>query len=295
VNRASKSIALKECYVVEKKNCNCWKTSCSVAEESKANVLIRNKGKCPICEQEVEFYSDHEWFRDHYQCSRCHSIPRERALIVALEMFYPNWRSLNVHESSPSGRGVSLKLKNECPGYVASHFYPDFPLGAKHPDGFWCENLENLTLRDESLDLFITQDVMEHVLNPSVAFREIARTLKRGGAHICTVPMVNKSRPSHLRAKTGDQGAIVYLSEPQYHGNPFDPQGSLVCTDWGYDICDFIFKASDLYTTMVYIDDLQGYKGGVHRSPGFEEILDSLSTSGCLRGASTILTYKRVS
>jgi hypothetical protein len=25
---------------------------------------------------------------------------------------------------------------------------------------------------------------------------------------------------------------------------------------WGYDICEFIFKASGLYTTIVYIDDL---------------------------------------
>jgi hypothetical protein len=25
---------------------------------------------------------------------------------------------------------------------------------------------------------------------------------------------------------------------------------------WGYDICDFIFKQSGLYTTINYIDDL---------------------------------------
>jgi hypothetical protein len=26
--------------------------------------------------------------------------------------------------------------------------------------------------------------------------------------------------------------------------------------DWGYDICEFIFKASGLYTTIVCIDDI---------------------------------------
>jgi hypothetical protein len=34
------------------------------------------------------------------------------------------------------------------------------------------------------------------------------------------------------------------------------PKGSLVCMDWGYDICEFIFKASGVYTTIVCIDDI---------------------------------------
>jgi SAM-dependent methyltransferase len=176
--------------------------------------------------------------------------------MVALESFYPKWRSLQVHESSPCPRGVSVKLKNECAGYVASQFYPDFPKGRQHPDGFLCEDLELLSFEDESFDLVITQDVLEHVLNPRAALAEIARTLKPGGAHIFTVPLVNKDRPSDVRAKRDEQGAVVYLRTPEYHGNPIDPNGSLVCTDWGYDICEFIFEASGLCTTIFYIDDI---------------------------------------
>jgi hypothetical protein len=26
--------------------------------------------------------------------------------------------------------------------------------------------------------------------------------------------------------------------------------------DWGYDICEFIFEAAGLYTTILYIDDI---------------------------------------
>jgi hypothetical protein len=97
---------------------------------------------------------------------------------------------------------------------------------------------------------------MEHVLNPTRAFAEIARTLKPGGAHIATVPLVNKSQPSQPRAQRSEDGSIVYLRTPEYHGNPIDPKGSLVCMDWGYDICECIFKASGLYTTILYIDDI---------------------------------------
>lgn len=218
--------------------------------------MFKNRGFCPICEREVEFSSEHEWFRDHYKCSGCGSIPRERALMAAIEMSYPEWRSLKVHESSPCGRGVSVKLKEECPGYVASQYYEDFSRGSVHPQGFRCEDLENLTFSSRSFDLVITQDVMEHVLNPTRAFAEIARTLKPGGAHISTVPLVNRAQPSQARARRGEDGSIIYLCTPEYHGNPIDPNGSLVCMDWGYDICDFIFKASGLYTTMVYIDDI---------------------------------------
>jgi SAM-dependent methyltransferase len=175
--------------------------------------------------------------------------------MVAIELFYPAWRSLKVHESSPCGRGVSMKLKEECPDYIASQFYPDFPRGAMGPHGFRCEDLEKLSFTNESFDLVITQDVMEHILNPARAFVEIARTLKRNGAHIFTVPLVNKSRSSEVRAQR-DLDGIVHLKSPEYHGNPIDPQGSLVCTDWGYDICEFIFEASGLYTTIVYIDDI---------------------------------------
>ena len=98
---------------------------------------------------------------------------------------------------------------------------------------------------------------MEHVLNPTRAFAEIARTLKAGGAHIFTVPLVNKARGSEVRAKRNSDESIVYLQPPEYHENPVSSEGSLVSTYWGYDICEFIFKASGCiqqsYLLMTYL------------------------------------------
>jgi SAM-dependent methyltransferase len=172
-----------------------------------------------------------------------------------IDEFYPDWASLAIHESSPIGRGTSLRLKQGCPGYVPSQFFPGKALGSD-VDGVRCENLEALTFSDESLDLHITQDVMEHVFSPSAAFRELARTLKPGGAHIFTVPIVNKREPTRVRARRRQDGAIVHLLPPEYHGNPIDDKGSLVTLDWGYDICRHIFEASGLFTQMIRIDDL---------------------------------------
>jgi SAM-dependent methyltransferase len=172
----------------------------------------------------------------------------------ALDRYYPHWRGLRVHESSPLRRGASKRLASECKGYVPSQFFPDTPPGASR-GGVRCENLEQLTFDDESFDLHITQDVMEHVARPLVAFREIARTLRKGGAHVFTVPVVRGMQPSRMRIALRDDGEYDYLEEPQYHGNPVG-NGALVTVDWGRDICAHIFEACGLFTHVFAVDDL---------------------------------------
>jgi len=175
--------------------------------------------------------------------------------MCTLEMFFPNWKEKIIHESSPINRGASVRLARECPRYIPSQLFVDTPLG-QEKIGVRCENLERLTFQDESIDLHITQDVMEHVFNPASVFREIARTLKPGGAHVFTVPLVNKHRPSQTRAIAGAEGKLTHLLPPVYHGNPVSSNGALVTVDWGFDICRHIFEASGLYTHIVHIDDL---------------------------------------
>lgn len=220
-------------------------------------LVLSAHGKCPICEQEVHFQSSHVWLRDHFLCPNCNSIPRERALMEVIKIYYPNFRNLAIHESSPSTRGTSVRLSNECRQYSASHFYPDVPLGELHgKSGHQCQNLENLTFDDDSFDLFISQDVMEHIYNPARAFREVARILKPAGAHIFSVPILNKDRPSQRWARMKEDGSPNFLHEPEYHGNPIDTKGSPVAMHWGYDIAEYIMHIAGTPTTIVFIDDI---------------------------------------
>jgi SAM-dependent methyltransferase len=156
-----------------------------------------------------------------------------------------------MYESSPCGAS-SRKLQKECEHYVPSQFYSDVQLGACKR-GFRCENLEKMTFADGSFDLVITQDVFEHVLNPAPAFREIARVLKPGGAHIFTVPLY-KGKKTVVRA-IGKGNEIQYFQEPMYHGNPVDKKGSLVVTDWGDDMFDFIKANSGMVTEIFSFRD----------------------------------------
>jgi len=177
--------------------------------------------------------------------------------MLAIDRFYPNWNSLRIHESSPVNRGTSLRLQKECSQYIPSQYFLDKD-SCEYVDGVLSENLESLSFPDNSIDIHITQDVMEHVLNPEKAFKEIARTLKPGGAHIFTVPLVNKNDKSERCAVLADDGTIRHLRlPPEYHGNPLSNEGSLVTTRWGYDITRHIFDACGLFTEIIFIDALE--------------------------------------
>ncbi|HCG05121.1 MAG TPA: SAM-dependent methyltransferase [Desulfovibrio sp.] len=215
-------------------------------------LYCKNPGWCPICERETVFVSAEAWLRDHYRCLRCGSIPRFRALIRALDRFVPNWRALALHEFAPGGASSDY-LRTRCRRYSASHYLPDVPFGSFSPaHGCASQDMEALTYADASFDVLVSQDVMEHLMDPAAAWREIARVLKPGGAHVFTVPWYPDEACTRRRAIRQD-GQVRHLAPPQYHGNPVDSGGSLVTIDWGIDMPEIIHRLSGM-TTVVSLE-----------------------------------------
>jgi hypothetical protein len=215
----------------------------------------KQKGFCPVCRENVIFFSENTWLRDHFICTNCGSIPRQRALMKVIENYYPNWMNLSIHESSPGDCSITGRLKKLCKRYIGSQYYPKEEFG-KIINGYRNENLEKQTFKDEMFDIIITQDVFEHIYNPKKAFSEIARTLKKGGAHIFTVPIISKFKETEVWATMGLEGEPVFHKTEEWHGNPVDKKGSPVTMHWGYDIVDFIKRQSNLETTIEYIRNL---------------------------------------
>jgi len=204
-------------------------------------------GFCPICQAATTFLVKGPWLRDQLFCETCEngSVPRERHLAHVLDQ-------LAIHESSPANRGISAKMKREAPGYIGSHYFADKPPGAA-VGAYRNENLEKQTFADASFDLVISLDVLEHVFDPAAAHREIWRTLKVGGLHICTFP-VSGARFNAVarRAKLEADGSITHLVEkPDYHGNPISNEGALVTVDYGYEIHKQIGEWAPFDVTVV--------------------------------------------
>ena len=204
--------------------------------------LLTNSGYCCICEKQSWFVATDAWLRDSYCCRDCGTIPRQRALVEVLNTVMPDWRQLCLHESSPSIPFLARK----CAQYSYSFYFEDVEPGGVHPNGSRCENLEHLTFADESFDLFVTQDVLEHVFNPEIALREIMRVLKFGGAHVFTTPRWHQMLESRCRAKLAANGNVEFSLEAQYHGNPIDAKGSLGHGITGWISMSWLLAGADI-------------------------------------------------
>lgn len=212
----------------------------------------KNKGYCSVCEMDVLFVEYKSWLRDNYLCTNCMSIPRNRALMVALNKYQPNWRNLLIHESSPS-EPLSYYLRAASSNYSSSHYFDNIKRGEYRGD-HRSEDLTNLTFKKNSFDIFITSDVFEHVFNAKKAFKEIARVLKPGGIHIFTLPWYPDLHKSSNRAVI-KKGKVINIEEPEYHGNPIGGEGSLVSMNWGKDLIDIIYRSSKMTTTVLLQKD----------------------------------------
>ncbi len=216
---------------------------------------FNHHGFCPVCAKDVDFSSVFAWYRDHLFCKKCGSLPRERALMQVLNDYFPDLKDRSVFEMALEKRAFSLRLSS----YIKNHSFALFDAEKEYqPSDNRNEKnvvLEQLDIDDNSVDIVITHDLMNHVLKPRLALKEIARVLKPGGAHIFTVPLVNKTNSTVRRAERLSSGKIKHQQEAQYWGSATKPDGPLVTMDWGYDIGNFILTATQMPTTLMNIVD----------------------------------------
>jgi ubiquinone/menaquinone biosynthesis C-methylase UbiE len=92
------------------------------------------------------------------------------------------------------------------PNLYYSEWLSDAKPGEVH-DGVRCEDLQCLTYPDNYFDIILTSETLEHLPDPDRAWREIYRTLKGGGRHIFTIPIVPSQRDTIQRARTSVEDA----------------------------------------------------------------------------------------
>lgn len=232
-------------------------------------------GFCVSCSKKVSFLvdmqsggqrQDNGWlpnWRERLECSQCRMNNRQRliATLVKQELDVPYKKHAYFMEQvTPIYNWATATFKNH--NIIGSEYLGhEYEAGATIK-GIRHEDVENLSFSDDALDLIVSNDVFEHVPNPARAFAECARVLKVGGVMLATIPFHSNNDLSITRAKLVN-GRLEHILPPSYHGNPVSADGSLVFTDFGWDVLKEMQAAgfSDV-SIEVYSSVEHGHLGG---------------------------------
>jgi polysaccharide pyruvyl transferase CsaB len=237
-------------------------------------------GTCNVCGEKTRFYyTDPLLFRESLTCARCLTTSRYRSIargllraaeelagaqadnLAALADASPK-RKLAVYDTQVAfyGEGNAYPIPDllaRCSwiDVATSRFEPRQKRGKRLGGGATNQNLEALTFPDDSFDVVVTSDVLEHVRLDERAHSEIRRVLKPGGLHIFTVPHF-RDRLTVARVEVvdpADPSSDRYLMEKEYHGDANSEEGrALAYRSYGTDLDD---KLATLGFTVDYTKD----------------------------------------
>lgn len=189
--------------------------------------------------------------RENELCANCGSGFRQRAhartILNLLKFsrlsdfisFLKKNPSFIVYETANYNLFRNEKIK-KIYNYIVSEFHPDYVFGQK-VNGIRNENLEKLTFDNQSFDILITGEVLEHISNLPRSLSEIHRVLKKGSYHIFTVPVDYSMNITRTRAILEKDGKVTHLLPPAVHGDDITG-GVLAYRDFGRDIDNTIEK-----------------------------------------------------
>lgn len=203
--------------------------------------------KCYVCGSYESFFCEEGTSMREAKCPECGASRSNSDLAKVIANTYVgsdrslpeillNLEDLDIYEAQSNGP-IHSQL-SRLPKYICSEYFCDVTTGPLNEFGVRCEDLQSISFPNNTFDLVITQDVLEHAIDPEKAFSEILRVLKPGGYHIFTVPY-HEGKKSLKRVKI-KEGKEIYLSPPVYHIDPLRKNGALVCTDFDEDLTDLL-------------------------------------------------------
>ena len=218
-------------------------------------------GRCNICGSSTAFFcANTELYRESLTCAICKATSRYRSLARGILRAVGELRSVSAEALSDLGRHASAERLTVYDTQVPFHYHtcaypipdvlsrcewidshtsiyrPGEPCGVEIGPRMTVQNLERLTFADDSFDIVITSDVMEHVRLDDRAHREIRRVLKPGGIYLFTVPHFRHAHDTLVRVQVvdaDDPSSDIYLLEKEYHGDANSEGGALSYRAYG--------------------------------------------------------------
>lgn len=204
-------------------------------------------GLCNVCGRETTFYySDPALYRESLVCRECGTTSRYRSIArgilrairellgaeaasIADLAKMDAKRTLKIYDTQASfyfdaGAYPIPDLLARCKwlDVRTSLYRPQQRLGKMLGPKSTNQNLEALTFPDNSFDIVVTSDVIEHVRLDYRAHQEIRRVLKPGGVYLFTVPHFRDRRDTFNRVAVmdpADPAKDMFLTEKEYHGD----------------------------------------------------------------------------
>ena len=198
-------------------------------------------------------------------CGNCGSSLRIRRLAAVLMQTFSHVHGRSYNSfiqllDDTKFRQTRIAEFNACGAlhtYLNKHenlFYSEWLSNVSPGDihqGIRCEDLQCLTYPDNYFDIILTSETLEHVPDPNKAWGEIYRTLKPGGYHIFTIPVIPWQSNTIQRARIIG-GEREYFREPAYHG-AWGQEDMFVYTDFGMDVATELNELG-LKTDVLYLN-----------------------------------------
>ena len=208
-------------------------------------------GRCNLNDQPTIFHITDTNLRENVFASTTQSKNRQRQLICALSIAlfdepyaalpqicrHINQQRLRVYIAEAHGVLFEhLRLYVSPPLLRCSEYWGTAYSSGSYTNGIRHEDLQQSSFVDESFDIIITADVMEHIPDAKQAEREIVRILRPGGIYCFTIPLDITAQHDIVCAQLDEQGNIIHLTEPRYDDDPLRPEtGSLIYRQFSYN------------------------------------------------------------
>ncbi|MBT9749016.1 class I SAM-dependent methyltransferase [Desulfovibrio desulfuricans] len=207
-----------------------------------ATKLGKTPGFCNICGNVTFFDTSITPHRGNCICLNCKSRNRQRQIAYfILQKMTTNGHSKNPFSTifpsikhlkyngkiwiSETSSPLALVLK-QLPNCITSEFINESTESGTRVGNTLHINMCKTHFADNSLDLIISGDVLEHIPDYKLALRETYRILSNGGYHIFTIPFYQHRFSIEHRSLYVNK-ELVHLKHPWFHLDPMNPKGIL--------------------------------------------------------------------
>ncbi len=214
------------------------------------------KGRCTNCETESTFRIDRQHaipndlgglsslvirkkinFRERLTCENCHLNQRMRSNLQVIGSLIDHSKTETIWLQEQLTPFYEILLSRYSI-VIGSEFYgPNLKMGSMY-NGVRHEDATSSSFENDSLSAVLSFDVLEHIPNYRNALTEAHRVLVKGGLFLWTAPFNLNRERTETRAKIED-GEILHLLEPEFHGDPVNPDRGILCFQtFGWDVLE---------------------------------------------------------